>query len=63
MAYHVCTSVIRVVDALNPITICVGASPTSTSLERVSGPLALSSEKRAVGGGESSVEEGCTLVL
>ena len=62
MAYHVCKSVIRVVNALHPITICVGASPTSTSLERVSGPLALNSEKLAVGG-ESSVEEGCTLVL
>ena len=62
MAYHVCRSVLRVVDALHTITLCVGASPTSTSLKRVSGPLALNSEKPVVGG-ESSVEEGCTLVL
>ena len=62
MAYHVCKSFIRVVDALHNITLYVGASPTSTSLERVSGPLTLNSEKPAVGG-ESSVEEGCTLVL
>ena len=59
-----CTNVIRVVDALHTITLCVGASPTSTSLSlsRVFGPLALNSEKPAVVG-ESSVEEGCTLVL
>ena len=64
VAYHVCTSVIRVVYAVNTITICVGASPTSTSLSlsRVSGPLALNSEKPAVVG-ESSIGDGCTLVL
>ena len=61
MAYHVYTIVTRVVDSLHTITLSVGVSPTSTSLERVSGPLALNSEKPVVGG-ESSVEEGCTLV-
>ena len=52
MAYSVCTSVIRVVDSLHPITLCVGASPTSNSLSvsLVSGLLALHSEKPVVGG-------------
>ena len=62
MPYHVFKSVIRVVDSLHTITLSVGASPTSTSLSRVSGLLALNSEKPAAGG-ESSIEEGCTLVL
>ena len=64
VAYHVFTSVMRVVDSLHTITVCVEASPTSTSLSRVSELLALNSKKPTIGGGvESSVEEGCILVF
>ena len=61
--YHVCTCVIRVVDAKYSPTLSVRSfTGIDFSLERVSGLLALNSEKPAVDG-EYSVQEGCTLVL
>ena len=58
-----CTSVIRVVDAKDPLTLCVGASPTSTSLSLSSfwttSPKLPEMDDR----GESSVEVVHTIVL
>ena len=60
----VCTSVTRVVDAKDPLTLCIGASPASTSLSQsfcATSPKPPETDYR--GGGESSVEVGPNIVL
>ena len=63
VAYHVCTSVISVVDAIDSLTLSVGSSPTSTSLSLEFIDCSPETPRKRTIGGEYSIGVSHTIVL